>query len=207
MMRRTLAASAAVVATFAVAAATHASARWVTVTSNHAVAEDGVPLLLAGAVSSRRRGEVVTIEQDECGPPPWRPLRRVVTGDGDGWSSFAASDVGVRLRARWRGAVSRVIAVRARPEVTIAPSGRRISVLVRAHVYFAAVPVELQVFRAAAWRRVAASRLTRLGAAGQFAQSRAEFAVPRGHGTYRVVLPNASAAPCYVGAASAPLKF
>jgi len=135
-VRRTLAASVAVVAASVVAAATHASGRSVTITSSHTVAEDGVPVLLAGTISSRRRTEVVTIEQDECGPPPWRPLRRVVTGDGGGWSSYASSDVGVRLRARWRGAVSRVIVVRARPELTIAPSGRRVDVLVRARVYF-----------------------------------------------------------------------
>ena len=206
-MRRTLAASVAVVAASVVAAATHASGRSVTITSSHTVGEDGVPVLLAGTISSRRRAEVVTIEQDECGPPPWRPLRRVVTGDGGGWSSYASSDVGVRLRARWRGAVSRVIVVRARPELTIAPSGRRVDVLVRARVYFGGARVELQVFRAAAWRTVATTRLVRLGAGGQFAQSSAEFGAPRGHGTYRVVLPNASAAPCYVGAASAPLKL
>jgi hypothetical protein len=53
----------------------------------HSVAEDGVPVLLAGTFASRRRGEVVTIEQDECGPAPWRPLPRVRTGDGGGWVS------------------------------------------------------------------------------------------------------------------------
>lgn len=178
-----------------------------TITANHTVAEDAVPVLLAGIVSSHRRGEVVTIEQDECGPAPWRPLRRVRTGGGGGWVSYATTDVGVRLRARWRGVVSRVIAVRTRPEVTIAPSAARLHVLVRARVYLAGARVELQAFHGAAWRTVATGRLARLGAAGQFAQSATDFKAPRAHGTYRVLLPNASAGPCYIGAASAPLRL
>jgi hypothetical protein len=206
-MRRTLAALVAVIAALGVAAAIQASGRWVAITSNHSVAEDGVPVLLAGTVASRRRGEVVTIEQDDCGPPPCRPLRRVRTGDGGGWVSYATTDVGVRLRARWGRTVSRVIRVVARPEVDVAPGGRRLHVLVRAHVYFPGARVELQAFRGGRWRTTATTRLARLGAAGQFAQSAADLVAPPAHGTYRVVLPNKSAAPCYVGAASAPLNL
>ena len=207
MVRGTLALSAAIVGSFVVVAATHASGRHVTITANHTVAEDTVPVLLAGTVSNRRRDEVVTIEQDECGPAPWRPLRSVETGPGGGWVSYATTDFGVRLRARWRGVVSRVIRVVARPEVDVAPAGARLHVLVRAHVYFPGSRVELQAFRGGRWRTTATIRLARLGAAGQFAQSGADFATPRAHGTYRVVLPDASAAPCYLGAASAPLKL
>jgi hypothetical protein len=158
MMRRTLAALVAVVAASGVAGAVQASGRWVTITSNHSVAEDGVPALLAGTVASRRRGEVVTIEQDECGPAPWRPLRSVRTGDGGGWVSYATTDVGVRLRARSGRTVSRVIRVVARPEVDVAPSGRRLHVLVRANVYFPAARVELQAFRGGRWRTTATAR-------------------------------------------------
>jgi hypothetical protein len=179
----------------------------VTIAANHTVAEDGVPVLLAGRVSSGRRDEVVTLEQDECGPAPWRLLRRVRTGDGGGWSSYATSDVGVRLRARWRGALSRVIAVRARPEVDLAPGGQRLHAIVRARVYFPGARIELQTFRAGAWRTVASARLVRLGAAGQFAQSSADFTTPQAHGTYRVLLPNAAAAPCYVATTSASLRL
>ena len=207
MVRGTLAVSATIVASFILVAATNASGRRVTITANHTVAEDTVPVLLAGTVSNRHRGETVTIEQDECGPAPWRPLRSVKTGDGGGWVSYATTDVGVRLRARWRGVVSRVIRVIARPEVDIAPAGARLHVLVRAHVYFPGSRVALQTFRGGRWQTTATSRLARLGAAGQFAQSGADFAMPRGHGTYRVVLPSASAAPCYTGAASAPLRI
>jgi hypothetical protein len=194
------------VAACVVVAATNAGGRRVTIAANHTVAEDGIPVLLGGTVSSGRRGEVVTIEQDECGPAPWRPVRSVRTGDGGGWSSYAASDVGIRLRARWRGALSRVIQVAARPEVDLSPGGNRLHVLVRAAVYFPGGRVLLQGFRGRSWKTTATARLTRLGAAGQFAQSGVDFAAPRNHGTYRAVLPNASAAPCYVGAASAPLK-
>jgi hypothetical protein len=66
--------------------------------------------------------------------------------------------------------------------------------------------VLLQAFRGGSWKTTATARLTRLGAAGQFAQSGVDLAAPSKHGTYRALLPNASAAPCYVGAASAPLK-
>jgi hypothetical protein len=205
MAIRSLALLVVVVAALVAAAVPQALSRTVTIAVNHTVAEDGVPILLAGTVSDRRRGEVVTIEQDECGPAPWRPIHRVRTGAGGGWSSFAASDVSVRLRARWRGVFSRVVRVRARPEVTLAPGGSSLHVLVRAHVYFPGARVELQIFRSAAWQTVATARLGRLGAAGEFAQSGIDFAAPHAHGTYRVLLPNASAAPCYIASASAPL--
>ena len=133
-------------------------------------------MLLAGTVSNRRPGEVVAIEQDECGPAPWRLLRRVRTGDEGGWVSYATSDVGVRLRARWGGTVSRVIRVVARPEVDVAPSGRRLHVLVRARVYFAGSKVELQAFRGGRWSTTATARLARLGAAGQFVRRGCERA-------------------------------
>jgi hypothetical protein len=179
----------------------------VTIRANHTVAEDTVPVLLAGTFSSRRRGEVVTIEQDACGPAPWRPLRRVRAGDGGGWVSYATTDVGVRLRARWRGAVSRVIEVTARPEIDLSPGGRRLHVLVRAHVYLPGARVELQAFRSGRWTTTATGRLARLGAAGQFAQSGTDFTAPGTHCTFRAPLPDASAAPCYTGAVSAPLKL
>jgi hypothetical protein len=207
MVRGTLAVLAVVVVASVVAAATAAPGRRVTITANHAVAEDTVPVLLAGTVSSRRRGQVVMIEQDECGPAPWRPLRQVRTGDGGGWVSYATTDVGVRLRARWHAALSRVIRVSARPEIDLAPSGQRLHVLVRARVYFPGARVQLQAFRGGHWATTATARLARLGAAGQFAQSGADFTAPRGHGTYRVVLPSSSAGPCYLGAASAPLRI
>jgi hypothetical protein len=72
----------------------------VTIHANHAIAENGVPLLLSGIVSSGRRGEAVTIEQDDCGPIPWHPLRTVRTGEGGGWVSYAGGDESFRLRAR-----------------------------------------------------------------------------------------------------------
>jgi hypothetical protein len=169
--------------------------------------EDGVPLLLRGSVSSGRAGEPVTVEQDDCGPVSWHPLRTVQTGAGGGWVSYADANTNIRLRARWRSAVSRVIAVGARPELTLAGAPGSLRVLIRAYDWFDRKTVELQRLEGTRWRTVATARLAKRGAAGQYAQTSGAFMKKVGHGLYRAVLPSAAARPCYVAGFSGSLRL
>jgi hypothetical protein len=178
----------------------------VTIRANHAIAEDGVPLLLSGAVSNGRRGEAVTIEQDDCGPIPWHPLRTVRTGEGGGWVSFAGGDENFRLRARWKRSVSKVIRIGVRPELTLAGVPGSLRVIIRAYDWFGGKTAQLQRARGTKWETVATAKLVKRGSAGQYAQTWGTFTKRVGPGLYRAVLPTASAAPCYVAGFSGALR-
>src|SRR5438874_12261405 len=114
-------------------------------------------LHLSGGRSGGRRGgergrrphhdQPVTIEQDDCGPIPWHPLRTVRTGEGGGWVSYAAADENIRLRARWRGSLSDAVKVGVRPDVTIAGVPGSIRVVIRAYDWFGGKRAQLQVQR------------------------------------------------------------
>ena len=179
----------------------------VTIRANHAIAEDGVPLLLSGAVSNGRPGEPVTIEQDDCGPIPWHPLRTVRTGQGGGWVSYTGGDQNFRLRARWKGTLSKVIRIGVRPELTLAGVPGSLRVVIRAYDWFDGKTAQLQRAHGTSWQVVATAKLVKRGAAGQYAQTWGTFTKKTGRGRYRAVLPNASAAPCYVAGFSGTLRL
>jgi len=179
----------------------------VTIHANHSIAEDAVPLLLSGAVSSGRSGEAVTIERDDCGPVPWHPLRTVHTGPGGGWVSYAGGDENFRLRARWKGELSRAIRIGVRPELSVAGVSGSLRVIVRAYDWFGGKTAQLQVARGSRWQTVATAKLVKRGAAGQYAQTWGTFTKKLPSGLYRAVLPTRSAAPCYIAGFSGTLRL
>ena len=166
-----------------------------------------MPLLLRGAVTSGRAGEPVTIEQDDCGPIPWHPLRTVHTGPGGGWVSYAGGDQNFRLRARWKGNVSRVITIGVRPELSLAGVPGSLRVLIRGYDWFGGKTAQLQAAHGGSWQTVATARLVKRGAAGHYAQTTGTFTKKVGHGLYRAVLPARSAAPCYAAGFSPALRL
>ena len=202
--RRSLAVAA--VFALAVAASAGAASDGVTIEANHTVADD-TPLLLRGAVSSGLPGETVTIEQDDCGPVPWHPLRRVQTGQGGGWVSYAGGEQNFRLRARWHDAVSRVISIGVRPSLSLYGTRGSLRVLVRAYDWFPGKTAELQVLHGQRWQTVARARLVKRPAAGQYAQTVGTFTKKIPRGVYRAVLPGRAAAPCYIAGASDAVRY
>jgi hypothetical protein len=184
-----------------------AAGEGVTIRASHTIAEDGVPLLLSGAVSNGQPGEPVTIEQDDCGPIPWHPLRTVRTGQGGGWVSYAGGDQNFHLRARWKGTVSRAIRIGVRPELTLAGVPGSLRVIIRAYDWFGGKTAQLQRARGTRWETVATAKLVKHGSAGQYAQTSGTFTKRVGHGVYRALLPSASAAPCYVAGFSGALRL
>ena len=179
----------------------------VTITSSAKVAEDGVPTLFGGFVSSRRPGETVTLEQDDCGPIPWHPVLSVKTADQGGWRGFANPTINSRYRVRWRKAVSRVITIKARPQLTIAPLDRGISIQVLAFDFFdkRTALLEQLVPATRRYRVIARTRLARAGAAGIYAATTGVFHVTTS-GTVRASLPDREARPCYTGGHSPPIR-
>jgi hypothetical protein len=184
-----------------------AAGEGVTIRANHAIAENGVPLLLSGAVSNGQPREAVTIEQDDCGLIPWHPLRTVRTGQGGGWVSYAGGDQNFRLRARWKRTVSKPIRIGVRPELTLAGVPGSLRVIVRAYDWFGGKTAQLQRASGTKWTTVATAKLAKHGSAGQYAQTWGTFTRKVGRGTYRAVLPSSSAAPCYVAGFSAALRL
>ena len=205
-MRRLAPLAAAFAALLTVTAPDAAGDR-VTIRANHRIAEDGVPLLLSGSVANGRRGEAVTIEQDDCGPVPWHPLRRVQTGQGGGWVSYAGGEQNFRLRARWHDAVSRVISIGVRPSLSLYGTRGSLRVLVRAYDWFPGKTAELQVLHGQRWQTVARARLVKRPAAGQYAQTVGTFTKKIPRGVYRAVLPGRAAAPCYIAGASDAVRY
>jgi hypothetical protein len=201
--------AAVVLAALLAAVARGAAARdTVTIASNAKVAENAFPTLLGGFVSSRRPGETVTLEQDDCGPIPWHPVLTVKSADQGGWRGFANPDINSRYRARWRKTVSRVITIKARPQLNIVALDRGIRLQVLAFDFFDGRTALLER-RDPATRKyhvVARTRLERAGAAGIYAATTGIFRVAI-RGTVRARLPEGEARPCYTTGFSTPIRL
>src|SRR5262249_6008001 len=98
-------------------------------------------------------------------------------------------------------------AIGVRPEVSLAGVPGSLRVLIRGYDWFGGKTAELQAARGGRWQTVAAARLVKRGAAGQYAQTTGTFTKRVGHGLYRAVLPTGSAAPCYVAGFSPTLRL
>jgi hypothetical protein len=170
----------------------------VTIEANTHVSGGDDIVLLRGTVSSRKAGEPVTIEADDCGPLSWRPAYRVRTAAQGGWASNGDTNINTRYRARWKKAVSRTIRVNARPMVILRTTGAGFSVDVLALDFFNGRTAVLQRYEPEArkWRDVAHTKLERNGSAAEFGRSSGVFRAGV-HGKLRAVLPAAQAAPCY----------
>ena len=190
---------AAVIATLALAASAGAAGRpSVTITANTHISGGDEIVLLNGMVSSRKAGEPVTIEADDCGPLSWRPAYRVRTAANGGWASNGDTNINTRYRARWKKAVSRVIRIDARPLVILRTNGVGFSVDVLALDFFNGRTAVLQRYdvEARKWRDVARTKLRRNGSAAELGRSSGTFRTGA-HGKLRAVLPAKQAAPCY----------
>jgi hypothetical protein len=180
----------------------------VTISANAKGSGGAKIVLLAGAVSNHRPGEPVTIDADDCGPLSWRPAYRVRTATQGGWASNGDTDINTRYRARWKKAVSRIIRVDARPQVTLRTNGVGFFVEVRALDFFNGRTAVLQRYdvEARKWRDVARTKLERAGSAAQLGVSSGTFR-SGAHGKLRAILPAKQAAPCYTTGISESLNF
>jgi hypothetical protein len=199
---------AAVAGTLALAASAGAAGRpHVTIAANTHVSGGDQIVLLGGAISSRKAGEPVIVEADDCGPLSWRPAYRVRTAADGGWRSNGDTSINTRYRARWRKAVSRTIRVDARPQIVLRTNAVGFSVDVLALDFFDGRTAVLQRYdvEARKWRDVARTKLHRNGSAAELGRSSGVFR-SGAHGKLRAILPANQAAPCYTTGISQSLN-
>ncbi|MDP8911808.1 MAG: hypothetical protein M3M94_07075, partial [Actinomycetota bacterium] len=158
-----------------------APARAVTLSAALPVVVYGASVRLAGAVSSRRAGESVTVAH----------TGRIRTRARGIWNSFVRPRFSRGYRAHWRGVTSETVAIRVRPRVTLAARGRALFVRVAAARSFAGRRVVLQRLDRGRWRAVERAVLG--------TRSTARFRTRGSSGdVLRVVLPRSQAVRGYV---------
>jgi hypothetical protein len=182
----------------------------VTLAAQSTLVPPTTPVQIAGLVSSRREGETVTIEVRDCGQRSYRALFSVDTHAGGRWSSEFYPGINASVRATWSGASSAPVAFRQQPRVFVRHlTGKRYEISVSAKMPFWRKPANFQLRRQGAWKTVRTVLLTEqqaVGAAGMvWTSARFTASVPRG-AQFRAALPSASARPCYVAAASLPVR-
>jgi hypothetical protein len=179
----------------------------VTISATRLIAEDGRPVILSGRISSRRSGEVVILEQDDCGPIPWHRLLQVFSGSEGGWRSNGGADVTARFRVRWRKVVSRAITIKARPYVTLEALSVGFRVKVAALHFFRDRVAELQRFGAnGKWTTIARTRLERTNSAANGVSEGVFRTKVRKGATVRAMISDRQARPCYTAGFSEPQR-
>ena len=167
---------------------------------------------LAGGISSRRAGELVTILEKECGAPGGFHRAGSARTRADGsWFFHGVGGGGSTLyRARWRRAHSRPFTLRFPlfPSYEAGASPNTLVVTVETmgqSLAGRAVELQRKVSGAAGsrWMRVRTSRFRRDGLATHF---EATFRLPLVGGTLRVFVPRRTARPCYLASSTRPFQ-
>jgi len=164
------------------------------------------PFELFGAAPGARAGDIVRIEQKECGVPTYQTLVETHANAGGGWSISTGLVITSTFRAVFRDRRSAEVTVRQRPNVVLERerAGRRFVVTVTARKSFWRKSVLVQRRAGGRWQTVRRVRLNdSLSLSGTLSGSQATFAltVPTG-ALLRAVVPPDQARPCYVSGAS-----
>ena len=164
------------------------------------------PFELFGAAQGARAGEIVRIEQKECGVPSFQTLVETHANAGGGWSISTGLVISSTFRAVYRDRRSAEVTVRQRPSVVLERerAGRRFVVTVTARKSFWRKSVLVQRRSGGRWQTLRRVRLNdSLELSGFMSGSQATFplAVPRG-AQLRALVPPDQARPCYVSGAS-----
>lgn len=169
---------------------------------------------LTGGIPSADAGETVEVLAKDCGPNHrfYRVVAGVKTATGGRWRivsnappTYVQLPTNAYFRARWRGSESEPALVRVPAFVSVAwrPRLRRVDVSVSTgqsgqNISGRAVELQRKVSGTNQWVRVRRARLGRgtyEGFSGQVFKAR--FAVPTRGLTLRVLVPEASGAPCF----------
>jgi hypothetical protein len=161
----------------------------------------------SGTVSSGREGEYVTVMQQKCGFSFSTAVAAATTGPGGHWNvdplAIGASFGSGMLRARWNGHLSEPVSYR--PPIRIYFSKQRdrsYRVALTANAKLGSPFIALQRLVGGRWTHVRRIRLDIGGSAGYGGAYWATFRVRTPGLKMRVFVPAATAAPCYMAAAS-----
>jgi hypothetical protein len=193
-------------------AATSAAAPAQEVTLNLSRAPDPVTkterVVFSGVIPTRAAGEYVTVMYEKCGFNFSTAIAGATTQEGGVWEASPSVAVASGVfRARWNNRLSAPVRYRAPARVFFSRQrGRKFRVAVTAEAKLKGGFVALQRLAGGRWVHVRRIRLTIEGSAGYGGAYWAEFKVLRRGLTLRIFVPEATAAPCYVAAASQPVR-
>jgi hypothetical protein len=159
-----------------------------------------------GSVSSRRAGEHVQLERQECGQSAFRvnsgPAFNGETSADGTFGGGAWFKVNTAVRARWldKDITSEVVDVKRRPTVQLRQRGaRRLEVVVWGVGYFEGKRVRVERWNGQRWIVIKWAALKRGIAGTDAVGSEAELRAPFARGTrLRAVFPGDQARPCYI---------
>lgn len=168
------------------------------------------PFELFGAASGARAGDIVRIEQKECGVPTFQTLVETHANAGGGWSISTGLVITSTFRAVFRDRRSAEVTVRQRPNVVLERerAGRGFVVTVTARKSFWRKTVLVQRRTSGRWQTVRRVRLndsSKLSGVLSGSQATFALAVPRGT-LLRAVVPPDQARPCYVSGPSRVMR-
>jgi hypothetical protein len=168
------------------------------------------PVELFGAARGARPGELVRIEQKECGVPSYQTLVETHASEGGGWSISTGLLVTTTFRAVFRDQRSNAVTVRQSPNVVLERerAGKRFVVTVTARKSFWRKHVLIQRRAGRSWqmlRRVALTDSLALSGTLSGSQATCALDVPK-RALLRAVVPRDQARPCYVTGASRVIR-
>ena len=208
MKLRLLAAGVALVASFGSAAAARTQSVSLEVVRFFDPACQCYKLRFSGTIPSTRANEYVTIMAQPCGARSSTAFSGASTREGGTWSAETWERGGATYRALWNGRLSEPVRLRTETKITInlhRLPRRRLRVSVSTgnspqsmHGRF----VELQRLAAGRWIRVRRERLVGYGSAGYGGAYAITLKVRARGLKMRILVPEASAAPCFVESVS-----
>jgi hypothetical protein len=171
-----------------------------TIVANVEILGRSTPLILSGTIPSGAQGESVIVEAKDCGASFYRVFGGATSASGGAWSYRGWMRVNTSFRARWRGAVSEPTLVRLRlwPFIERRAGTRIFVASVFSSTRMDGGIVRLERFTAGGWVLVRTAKLR----SERFGIAEARFRIRTRGLQLRVVLPEASAKPCYAAGAS-----
>jgi hypothetical protein len=169
----------------------------VTISARRVGGQPGTRIDLLGSVDNGRAGERVDVQAKDCGTRYFRIVQGATTHDGGNWSTSYFPPMNTTLRAVWKGATSREIAIRTPVYMSLTPLGRRTyGVWVGSRGQFSRKYVVVQRLERSlgTWKDIKRIRLTN---AETRRPTRVGVNVPSGT-MLRVFMPLAQARPCYM---------
>jgi hypothetical protein len=163
-------------------------------------------LRFSGTISSGQASEYVSVMFRRCTQPSFTAIGGATTGEGGAWEAVPVgtpSPTSGTFRAQWKGQVSRPVTIRSPVRIFLsrARSGLHV-VRVVADANLSGRFVALQRLAGGRWTHVRRARLSSYGSAGFGGGFEASFRVRKRGLTLRFLVPEKTAAPCHLPAAS-----
>jgi hypothetical protein len=163
-------------------------------------------LRFSGVISSGAANEYVAVMYRRCGQASFTAIGGATTGEGGAWEAipmFGTPPTSGTFRAQWKGQTSKPETIRSPVRVFLnRPRSGLHVVRVVADANLSGRFVALQRLAGGRWTHVRRARLSSYGSAGFGGGFEASFRVRKRGLTLRFLVPEKTAAPCHLPAAS-----